>query len=398
MSDEKALLAAIWENPHEDTPRLVYADWLQENEQPERAEFIRVQCALAQFDPRDDSSQKAELERREQSLWGKHKKVWKAGLPKPLQAAPFRRGFPAPRRRVVIGSKFIKMTTADLEGAPLWDFRINSAEKHLAGVLTSELMTRIETLEIPVGEIKRPELLAAAKFKNVAHLHIGSNWIGKTGVEALAANPTLDHLRDLDLGGSDLTDTVMSALVAAPWFTGLRELNISGNRFGEKGLRTLIGAETGALQKLAVRGMGAGDDGKRFGDEALAELCRSPRLAGLRELDLGINHIGPSGVAALASEKTVFKLCALQLDNNDLGDDGVEALAAWPGLAAVETLILSSNAIGPRGALALARSAHLGRVRTLWLMYMPLSRGPAADRQPLVDRFGDAVWFDYRYK
>ena len=36
MSDEKARLAAIWENPHEDTPRLVYADWLQENGQPER--------------------------------------------------------------------------------------------------------------------------------------------------------------------------------------------------------------------------------------------------------------------------------------------------------------------------------------------------------------------------
>ena len=30
MSDEKALLAAIWEHPHEDTPRLVYADWLDE--------------------------------------------------------------------------------------------------------------------------------------------------------------------------------------------------------------------------------------------------------------------------------------------------------------------------------------------------------------------------------
>ena len=31
MSDEKALLAAIWEHPHDDTVRLVYADWLDEN-------------------------------------------------------------------------------------------------------------------------------------------------------------------------------------------------------------------------------------------------------------------------------------------------------------------------------------------------------------------------------
>jgi uncharacterized protein (TIGR02996 family) len=55
MSDEQALLAAIWRHPNEDTPRLMYADWLQENGQPGRAEFIRAQCelaTLAEDDPR----------------------------------------------------------------------------------------------------------------------------------------------------------------------------------------------------------------------------------------------------------------------------------------------------------------------------------------------------------
>ncbi len=42
MNDEAALLAAIRANPDEDTPRLVYADCIQDA-QPERAEFIRVQ-------------------------------------------------------------------------------------------------------------------------------------------------------------------------------------------------------------------------------------------------------------------------------------------------------------------------------------------------------------------
>lgn len=41
MSDGNALLKAILANPAEDTPRLMYADWLQENGQQERAEFIR---------------------------------------------------------------------------------------------------------------------------------------------------------------------------------------------------------------------------------------------------------------------------------------------------------------------------------------------------------------------
>lgn len=47
MSDGDALLAAILANPEEDVARLVYADWLDENGQPERAEFIRVQCELS---------------------------------------------------------------------------------------------------------------------------------------------------------------------------------------------------------------------------------------------------------------------------------------------------------------------------------------------------------------
>jgi len=49
VSDEAALLAAILAFPDEDTPRLIYADWLQEHGQEERAEFVRVQCELAKL-------------------------------------------------------------------------------------------------------------------------------------------------------------------------------------------------------------------------------------------------------------------------------------------------------------------------------------------------------------
>ncbi len=39
-----ALLAAILAEPESDLPRLVYADWLDENGEPGRAELIRAQC------------------------------------------------------------------------------------------------------------------------------------------------------------------------------------------------------------------------------------------------------------------------------------------------------------------------------------------------------------------
>src|SRR5688500_9046788 len=40
--ENSALRAAIIAHPDEDTPRLMYADWLQENGDPARAEFVRL--------------------------------------------------------------------------------------------------------------------------------------------------------------------------------------------------------------------------------------------------------------------------------------------------------------------------------------------------------------------
>ena len=47
MTDEAAFLAAVRAAPDDDLPRLVYADWLDEHGEADRAEFIRVQCELA---------------------------------------------------------------------------------------------------------------------------------------------------------------------------------------------------------------------------------------------------------------------------------------------------------------------------------------------------------------
>lgn len=49
MTDEAALLASILADPADDTVRLAYADWLDENDQPARAEFICVQVGLARL-------------------------------------------------------------------------------------------------------------------------------------------------------------------------------------------------------------------------------------------------------------------------------------------------------------------------------------------------------------
>ncbi len=62
MSNNHSFLQAILTEPDNDTPRLIYADWLEENGEPERAEFIRLQVELEPLRiPTSDPE--AELER-----------------------------------------------------------------------------------------------------------------------------------------------------------------------------------------------------------------------------------------------------------------------------------------------------------------------------------------------
>jgi uncharacterized protein (TIGR02996 family) len=49
MSDGDALLRAVIENPADDGPRLVYADWLEERGNTKRAAFIRIQCEMGEW-------------------------------------------------------------------------------------------------------------------------------------------------------------------------------------------------------------------------------------------------------------------------------------------------------------------------------------------------------------
>ena len=63
--DEVALLDAVVGAPHEDGPRLVYADWLLQRGDP-RGELITLQCALANGDP--DAPDPAILAREQELL------------------------------------------------------------------------------------------------------------------------------------------------------------------------------------------------------------------------------------------------------------------------------------------------------------------------------------------
>jgi uncharacterized protein (TIGR02996 family) len=79
MNERQAFLDHIIDNPEDDVARLVFADWLEEHGEEERAEFIRIQCALAEKEREAmdrDLKKVRSLQRQEKFLLQKiHKKV-----------------------------------------------------------------------------------------------------------------------------------------------------------------------------------------------------------------------------------------------------------------------------------------------------------------------------------
>ena len=82
---ERSLLDAVLENPDDDLPRLVYADYLDENGDPKRAEFIRAQIAIARlsFEEAYDSDEYVSAIRSVSSIEAKDYLNWirQAGFP-----------------------------------------------------------------------------------------------------------------------------------------------------------------------------------------------------------------------------------------------------------------------------------------------------------------------------
>src|SRR5438046_2537388 len=112
------LLQAVLAEPQDDALRLVYADWLEEHGDPDRAELIRLQCELARLEPSDRRGQR--LRRRERALLREHGKEWAGPLGR-LKCSPYlgwRRGF-VDSVREVEAQEFLDHLPAFFERHPL---------------------------------------------------------------------------------------------------------------------------------------------------------------------------------------------------------------------------------------------------------------------------------------
>ena len=227
MSDQDALLAAIRQAPDDDAPRLVYADWLDEHGDPDRAEFIRLQVEIDPY-RRPDS----DLDRWRRAVVDLH----------PNRPAPA--DFPPELHRYAT----LAGREAELLKARQWEwvaplaavdgdytshlavtFRRGFAEevalaasaflRHGDAVRSACPMLRRLTLYGPRDQV--PELAGMVALGGIPELEL-AGWITEFDARALAPSSALRSARSLTLwvGGSRHDADVVRCLARRPWDGG----------------------------------------------------------------------------------------------------------------------------------------------------------------------------------
>jgi uncharacterized protein (TIGR02996 family) len=243
MSDHHAFMQAILANPDEDAPRLIYADWLEEQGNYDRAEFIRVQCARVQLPPRDPL--RKEFAKRERDLLFRHAEEWRNGLP-PLSHLVWRFWERGCMAAVQVNQVAALCHQAEMifSVAPVQTLIFWNIDDDTAGRLAQEpFLERIRRFTVRGGSLtwRGVRLLAESRFlASLKELRLEHQRMGDNAVETLAQSPNLAGLQSLCLVSNGITSHGFEALVVSPFLRGLTEIDLSFNNIGRAGMESLI--------------------------------------------------------------------------------------------------------------------------------------------------------------
>jgi uncharacterized protein (TIGR02996 family) len=252
MSDEDALLAAIDAQPDEDTPRLMYADWLDEyaDALPDpaaariRAEFIRVQCQIRRLDDPFLADERepvvegtsADLWRRQEELLERHGRELLgpfAGLS--YFDAFLERGFLA--ELDLSARMFLKYAALIEPLVPRPQVRLHS----IAG--------DFDLLDSPPNR-HLLRCITACRVQSTLYGELPDNWLTRV----IALCPHLTRVTSFDFSYCHLDDSGLARLVAPPVPSNLVELNLSGNDVTITGIRALVRSPLWArLRRLSLQ-------------------------------------------------------------------------------------------------------------------------------------------------
>ncbi|MBY0457601.1 MAG: TIGR02996 domain-containing protein [Gemmataceae bacterium] len=206
MTDRDALLAAILAQPEEDTPRLMFADWLQENGEVDRGQFVRLQVEAGQAE--GFSPQARALDAQARALLERHRAAWAPDLPDGVMTWQFARGF-------------IEHATANVAV-----FARDAAALFAAHPVRELGLTRFVVARepVPLSSVFRVPQLA-----RVRRLDVPSLAPTPDDFAALANCPHLTGLTDLNLANNPVPPEWLRALISGSTFPGLVGLNLAEN-------------------------------------------------------------------------------------------------------------------------------------------------------------------------
>ncbi|MBP3960998.1 TIGR02996 domain-containing protein [Gemmata sp. G18] len=185
MTPDNPFLTALLAEPGDDTLRLAMADWLDENDRPSRAEFVRVQIELARGVA--DRDRLRYLERRQRDLLVAHDTEWVAPLANVLGCRPGRWGGWVFRRGFV---EYFNLPAAAIN-------------KH--GHKLAKLTPICELFLRPVNAAAVVELCKRPWLSSVTHLYLHDLRATDAVATALLGSPYSGRLRVLQFGGSDFS-------------------------------------------------------------------------------------------------------------------------------------------------------------------------------------------------
>src|SRR5262249_22441200 len=359
MSAQAGFLSDIIEHPDDDTPRLVYADWLEENGDPDRAEFIRVQIERARL-AADDPRQRA-LEQREEELLQLHRDAWLGALQKLSTELRFVRGFV---ESIKLGVRqFLSNAEELFSQLPiryLQLLRLNQTNVDPAEITARPELKRLRGFSLAGGRAndeKMLPLLSAANLAGIEELDISGTAPGAKTLRFLGSDKA-PRLRVLDLGGVYLARQSIQQTLSNKRLQ-LQRLNLAGTALPQSAFEGI--AQWHALARVEDLNL-AGTSPGAAGAERLAA-C--PFLSRLRRLDLGHCNIGIRGMRALAGAADLAGVVYLNLTGNNLKRAGLNALISSPHLTLSEGLYLGTNALDDECLTDLANWPGLARHRIL---------------------------------
>jgi uncharacterized protein (TIGR02996 family) len=366
----RGFLEDITAHPDDDSPRLIFADWLEEKGDSDRAEFIRVQVERARL-PKWDARQ-VRLWLRERDLLRQHGQKWREELPNlgGIHWMAFRRGFVA-TANFVNYAVFREKASAYWAATPLETVSVRWPRRNEA-VDTIAPIAGLRELSINAGFASRREIdrfAGAPLLSTLRTLNVRNGSLGVEGFRQLTASPYLWNLTALRLPSNSIGNGGISALFDAVALTSLEELDLSEEdnygRYGEDPIIEATGMELLATWSGMTRLRSLTLSGNNVGREGLRALLRSPRAIGLKELVLRDNGLNGSAMLEFRAAHSKLQLDVLDLGENLLGDLGAAGLASASCLRELKVLNLDRCEIQSSGARGLAKAPFLGSLRRL---------------------------------